>query len=167
MKQKTVTFGYMHHNRLYYIAFSFNTWIILHSWMRCILQCSNQSLWFDWVGLDISQNDNKQFLFSFVFIPNQLQRFFFMINHLLIWIYIWTELIMGIQQRDMTWQCNLGIQYEIQHENTTWYTTWEYNPELISWEYYCPVKGEVGPSWWRAWVWGACPAVNTWSYLWC
>ena len=119
MKQKTVTFGYMHHNRLYYIAFSFNTWIILHSWMRCILQCSNQALWFDWVGLDISQNDNKQFLFSFVFIPNQLQRFFFMINHLLIWIYIWTELIMGIQQRDMTWQYNLGIQHGIQHGNTT------------------------------------------------
>ena len=64
--------------RLYYIAFSFNTWIILHSWMRCILQCSNQSLWFDWVGLDISQNDNKQFLFSFVFIPNQLQ-----------WVFLW------------------------------------------------------------------------------
>ena len=44
----------------------------------CILQCSNQALWFDWVGLNISQNDNKQFLFSFVFIPNQLQ-----------WVFLW------------------------------------------------------------------------------
>ena len=157
MKPKTVKFGYMHHNRLYYIAFSFNT-------LFCIRECAvfyNVAInHYDLIGWDSTYrkmiiNSFCSVLFSF---PINCNGSFYDKPPFILNIYLnWIDHGNTAKGYDMA----------IQLGNTTWYTTWEYNPELISWEYYCPVKGEVGPSWWRAWVWGACPAVNTWSYLWC